>query len=182
MSWSTESNDQRTRMGNRYSELRENTMSIISKTKQIQLILESHEWKIREHALINRLSMNMYPFQFFLDVKVCIAGLHQQSPLQFAWQPSGNSRKPYGPLTSITRLQLLLTRIWLLRLRAHEFAHSPDLWLASVTCAWRRRLWGTTPAIHGKPFCKLIPFFTLHLFWIFIHLFIQVWLILYPNL
>jgi len=69
-------------------------MSIITKTKQIQL--ESHAWKIREHALINRLFMNMYPFPFviFLDVKVCIAGLRPQSPRHFAWQPSGNSYKP----------------------------------------------------------------------------------------
>ena len=41
-------------------------MSIITKTKQIQLILESHAWNIREHALIDRLSMNMYPFPFII--------------------------------------------------------------------------------------------------------------------
>jgi hypothetical protein len=47
--------------------------------------------------------------------------------------------------------------LWLQKhtdLRAHDFAHSPDLWrrprLANVTCVWSCRLYGINPVILSK--------------------------------
>jgi hypothetical protein len=53
------------------------------------------------------------------------------------------------------RLQMTIWRrvaCWVIKAtHAHDFAHSPDLWcqprLANVTCVWRMRLCGVTPAI-----------------------------------
>jgi len=49
--------------------------------------------------------------------------------------------------------------LWLQKrtdLRAHGFAHSPDLWhqprLATVTCAWTRRLYGISTAVRCSPY------------------------------
>ena len=91
-----------------------------------------------------------------------IEGLHSQSSRHFLHDNlQRESHKPYGPPVSVTWLHLLHDLpilapppLWLQThtdLRAHDFAHSPDLWHqprhANVTCAWSWRLHEINPAI-----------------------------------
>ena len=87
--------------------------------------------------------------------------LHPRSPCHFARQPSARVSQTLQPLPLQSRdTSCYVSRpipapppLWLQKhtdLRAHNFAHSPDLWhqqrLADVTCAWSWRLCGTNPA------------------------------------
>jgi hypothetical protein len=85
--------------------------------------------------------------------------------------------------------------LWLQKhtdLRAHDFAHSPDLWhqssLANVTCAWSWRLCGINCAIPCipesfiRPFPQLYASTSLTLFGSLIGLYIKVFFRLYLGL
>jgi hypothetical protein len=86
----------------------------------------------------------------------CITGLHPQSPRQFACQTSSASLASPTPLLPqsrdnscyVSRPILTPLPLWLQKhidLRAHEFAHSANLWhqpwLADITYAWSLRLY-----------------------------------------
>jgi hypothetical protein len=84
-----------------------------------------------------------------------IDGLISQSPRHFAWQPSARVSQHLRPLTSVTWPHLLHmhtsaapTPLWQHKhtdICAHEFEHSPDMWLRprlanNITWTWSRRL------------------------------------------
>ena len=89
--------------------------------------------------------------------RLVIAELRPQSPHHFTWQPSAPVSQTFRHPTSVTWLQLprkqtntgtptsLTAQI---DLRAHDFAHSPDL--------WRQTRLATLPAPEVENFVELI--------------------------
>lgn len=80
-----------------------------------------------------------------------VAGLYQQSPLHFAWGPLARVSQSLRPscLSHVVATTIYTKEYWhvhrsdfrntLIYTRAHDIAHSPDLWhntrLTNVTCA-----------------------------------------------
>ena len=86
------------------------------------------------------------------------AGLHPQSPRHFAWQPSKRFSQTLRPSYLSHVFAAAMSAAEYRHLHQYDcrtrltYAHCPELWhqprLATVTCAWRRRLCGITPAVH----------------------------------
>ena len=93
----------------------------------------------------------------------CIGGLYPQRPHHFSWQPSVRVSQNLWPsyLSHVTAAATWADEYWHLHhpdcrntmkyIRAHDLAHSPDLWhrprLLNNTCAWSRGLYGIAPVL-----------------------------------
>jgi hypothetical protein len=103
---------------------------------------------------------------FTRGLQHCLVVLHPQRPRYFAWKPSARVSQILLPSClshdcscCVSRPILAPPPLWQQKhTRAHDFAHSPDLWhqprLANVTCAWG---WGLRGINSVYTFCYALP-------------------------